>query len=909
MIRALLHAAVFAALALASFPARAQLVGDDTAPGSSCAGFAAGVTRMTADADQDGAQVILICDGTTWNAMEGESDSLWNLTGSNISYSSGNVGIGTGTPSAKLHVNGAVQIGSSLAGRSSIDHVQYSIFDAGMDDVYFANNSSRSGSGYPASTIYIGGLTSAGRDLFKLSTNEQLLLGARTIILRPAADPDTGSWTTSGMLNISRNVGTNNFGLGTNASDNAAWMQYWNNAATANILINPLGGNVGIGTTSPGFPLDVAGTARADMLVIRSNQSAPSADAFVYRPADNTLALGTGSAARLTINSSGNVGIGTASPQDLLHIAGQLRIDNNADGTNKGCIRFNGTSNKLEFSHDCSAFSEMGSSPAETDPQVGTLTNGKYCTTDGTDIDCTSDAPTASVGADSLDFTEFKDAMALDASTDITVAGSDVLSVTNTGTGNSFVVNDQAGDTTPFVIEAGGKVGIQMATPTAKLHIVDNNQNAFIIERTSATARKYNQFVDSSGMFTIYDDTFGAPRLQIDTSGNVGIGTATPGYKLDVSDTIRTATTLIANGYEGIGFGPSGVTVGTSANLDGFIGYSSGAIKLTGNTLSIVLSASGADNLTVATSGNVGIGTASPSSKAILDLVSTTKGFLPPRMTTTQRDAISSPAEGLTVYNTTTDALNIYTGSAWGAVGGAGAIDDLSDVTLTSPASGNVLQYNGSAWVNVAASTAMGTTTMVPNWPDAIQCNNSPAAALMQFAYKDATSAYYKYMANNSGDVYITYNPSTGAYTGASGFITAFDCVTSSKSITTLYSQGYAFNFIGTAPDTETDPQVGAVTNTKWCRGDGDSVECDQDAPSSSVPQGKHCGWTHAVGCSGATVNYNLQRACNGSTLTTSCSWQCPDLCDWLLTGSWSGCPAGYTATMMDPTRAFCTKD
>lgn len=55
-------------------------------------------------------------------------------------------------------------------------------------------------------------------------------------------------------------------------------------------------------------------------------------------------------------------------------------------------------------------------------------------------------------------------------------------------------------------------------------------------------------------------------------------------------------------------------------------------------------------------------------SKAILEAVSTTKGFLPPRLTTTQRDAIASPPAGLTVYNTTTNKLNFYNGSAWEAV-------------------------------------------------------------------------------------------------------------------------------------------------------------------------------------------------------------------------------------------------
>ena len=69
--------------------------------------------------------------------------------------------------------------------------------------------------------------------------------------------------------------------------------------------------------------------------------------------------------------------------------------------------------------------------------------------------------------------------------------------------------------------------------------------------------------------------------------------------------------------------------------------------------------------------GSVGIGTTSPAASAILELSTTGKGFLPPRVTTTQRDAISSPAEVLVVYNTTDDAINYYTGNAWSAPGGA----------------------------------------------------------------------------------------------------------------------------------------------------------------------------------------------------------------------------------------------
>ena len=50
---------------------------------------------------------------------------------------------------------------------------------------------------------------------------------------------------------------------------------------------------------------------------------------------------------------------------------------------------------------------------------------------------------------------------------------------------------------------------------------------------------------------------------------------------------------------------------------------------------------------------------------AIMEVTSTTQGFLPPRMTTTQRTAITSPAEGLIVYDLTLHKLYLFTGTVW----------------------------------------------------------------------------------------------------------------------------------------------------------------------------------------------------------------------------------------------------
>lgn len=62
--------------------------------------------------------------------------------------------------------------------------------------------------------------------------------------------------------------------------------------------------------------------------------------------------------------------------------------------------------------------------------------------------------------------------------------------------------------------------------------------------------------------------------------------------------------------------------------------------------------------------GSVGVGGA-PAASAALTVTSTTQGLLFPRMTETQRDAISAPAAGLVIYNTTTNKLNLRVAAAW----------------------------------------------------------------------------------------------------------------------------------------------------------------------------------------------------------------------------------------------------
>ena len=166
-----------------------------------------------------------------------------------------------------------------------------------------------------------------------------------------------------------------------------------------------------------------------------------------------------------------------------------------------------------------------------------------------------------------------------------------------------------------------------------------------------------------------------ATRFAIATTGNVLIGTTTDaGYKLDVNGTMRVigattlGTTSASNTTTIATSGSSNVlnvtnTAGTFVfGVDSAGGY---AQPSTANRGMWFYNSSASAYIGAAASGCIAINTTSPNASAILDVTSTTKGVLFPRMTTTQKNAIASPASGLVVYDTTLGKLCVRGAAAW----------------------------------------------------------------------------------------------------------------------------------------------------------------------------------------------------------------------------------------------------
>jgi hypothetical protein len=108
-------------------------------------------------------------------------------------------------------------------------------------------------------------------------------------------------------------------------------------------------------------------------------------------------------------------------------------------------------------------------------------------------------------------------------------------------------------------------------------------------------------------------------------------------------------------------------------------------------------------------------GSATPSATAVLDVTSSSKGVLVPRMSTTSRNAISSPATGLMVFDSSLNAFYFYDGSSWKAVGG----DNLGDhkATQNINLNGSYLSGDGSAsglLVSAAGNVGIGAASTGP---------------------------------------------------------------------------------------------------------------------------------------------------------------------------------------------------
>lgn len=237
--------------------------------------------------------------------------------------------------------------------------------------------------------------------------------------------------------------------------------------------------------------------------------------------------------------------------------------------------------------------------------------------------------------------------------------------------------------------------------------------------------------------------------MRIDKNGMVGIGTTLPAEKLTVygnamytgpgsrvfinKDESSEVASLIFN-QGGAGLGKSWAEIGLSGDYK--LHFKSNPSE--GQFVDRMV----IDNIT----GNVGIGTSSPNASAQLDVNTTTKGFLPPRMTSEQRNSIASPASGLVIYNLSTNCLNFYTGNRWNEICGTPSASYPAGSVFCASGATNVVDVlnptTGKTWMDRNLGASRGATSIsdtdsygdLYQWgrkSDGHQCRTSPTTNVL----------------------------------------------------------------------------------------------------------------------------------------------------------------------------------
>jgi hypothetical protein len=521
---------------------------------------------------------------------------------------SGNVGIGTSNPVAKLSISaagaagleinptGGVGGGATIAtyNRNTTAYTSLTTYASAM--TWYANGSTRAMDLDSSGNLGIG-TSSPGAKLETSVTSA----GATAEVLR-LSNPGSGA-NTQAQLNFyttSTSYATITGGYGASAPQMTfnlpsvtAGNYVWQISSSEKMRLDT-SGNLGIGTSSPGSKLTIndPGTGMAFTNAASGNfnigllAGTGSALAYVYQRANSDLIFGTNNAERMRIAANGYVGIGTASPDSKLHVAG----------------------------------------------------------TGGEGFVTVSDNTQATIRL----------SMSGGAQSDLTMT--DLVTILRTNAAQPLLLSTNA--TERMRIDSSGNVGIGTSSPS---YTLDVSASGTISGRVKTSGALNAFYMEDAGttVGTLYIGSVGNDwrvvtgsneRMRVTSAGSVGIGTTAPDYTVDVrasaSNALRVGSTNNAFGALLSWDNPTG-----EARLS-----SLGAYVLT-------LGTNSTERMRIDTAGNVQVGTGAIATTA-------TDGFLyiptcagTPTGTPTAKTGLAPM-----VVDSTNNKLYVYVGGAWQAM-------------------------------------------------------------------------------------------------------------------------------------------------------------------------------------------------------------------------------------------------
>ena len=337
------------------------------------------------------------------------------------------------------------------------------------------------------------------------------------------------------------------------------------------LAVDASANNVGIGTTGPLNKLHVAGGARVTSLSgtgTRAVYADPDGDFTATAPGTGTIGYWTRTGTLLSpINIGDNVGIGTASPTQKLHVEGNLRLgaggiiddDATSQGTSDDWLRLNGY---IEMRSNTDSYGIV-LRDKDASSYFGITSRDGWCYL--TDNSTYGNYFLRGNGANTYfrgDVFIYGDDLYSDNGS-LRVNAEDNMHFSIDYNNNdadtryfSFRKNDEengANDTELMRILENGNVGIGITTPSAALEVYGSSKEieisntsetdiGIIFNDAQATGSQYAEITYNSGSGNDFSFRNGSatPRMVIESNGEVGIGTANPTYRLHVSGRLKT---------------------------------------------------------------------------------------------------------------------------------------------------------------------------------------------------------------------------------------------------------------------------------------------------------------------------------------------------------------------------------
>ncbi len=515
----------------------------------------------------------------------------------------GNVGIGTASPTATLEVIGSAKINTSVGNitmGTPNGETGFSIMNTNRADIRFDDSTLKlvagTGTGPPASTSGIS-IDTSGNVGIGTTPSYRLHVSGGDFVVEPSAgeyfrttfandyiylQAGQGASDTGAKMRISRMMSTSNLAnleiysdntflngnLGVGVSSPQGKLHVSTTGDSNAFVVNDSTGYVGIGTTSPGEKLEVSGGIKASYFTDGTSRSSsywPSsaglsinapiyADAILHagetgtRPAAITFGTGntegndqislvTNGTIRLFVASGGKIGIGTTSPANKLDVNGSAAIGSSYVGTSAPA---NGLIVEGNVGIGTNAPSQLLDVKGVAQGNLLRAAGGTSAPSSGAGVEISYVGGIGYLTAYDRDASSYLP---------LYVRGSELQFVEG-GVGTVMTINNS-------------RVGIGTSAPANALHVVgkarfqsdssfiyganSTGRLTFAINNDGTPAGSQINFYgnDASGWFNFMRVDNSGNRYVSFLAGNVGIGTNSPGEKLEVSGNIKASGNVI----------------------------------------------------------------------------------------------------------------------------------------------------------------------------------------------------------------------------------------------------------------------------------------------------------------------------------------------------------------------------